>query len=106
MYKPIKKGDKMSREFKEGDIVKHFKRETIDNPTNEYLYGVIGVATHTETGEKLVIYQALYDNEETGVKKFSIHARPYDMFMSEVDKTKYPDIKQHYRFELYSDRRD
>lgn len=96
----------MSREFKEGDIVKHFKRETVDTPTNEYLYGIMGAATHTETGEKLMVYQALYDSEEMGVRKFNIYARPYDMFMSEVDKSKYPDIKQRYRFELYISRRD
>ena len=84
------------REFKPGDIVKHFKRETLSTKeleTNMYLYQIIGIAEHTETKEKLIVYKALYDKE-------FMCARPYDMFMSEVDKEKYPDIKQKYRFEL------
>ncbi len=65
------------REFKAGDVVRHFKRETTDDP-DKYLYMIIGPATHTETGEELMIYQALYDD-------YDFYARPYDMFMSEVD---------------------
>ena len=68
----------MTREMHMGDIVRHFKRETVE---------------HTETGEKLVVYQALY-------APFKICARPYAMFMSEVDREKYPAIKQKYRFEV------
>ena len=75
-----------------GDIVQHFKREWVSADTSEYLYKVLAVAHHTENGEKLMIYQALY-------APFKICARPYDMFMSEVDREKYPDIKQKYRFE-------
>ena len=78
-----------------GDIVQHFKREWVSADTSEYLYKVLAVANHTENGEKLMIYQALY-------APFKICARPYDMFMSEVDREKYPDIKQKYRFEKYT----
>ena len=90
--------------IKIGDIVKHFKRETIDFSTgvdrNLYLYRIIDIAEHTETKEKLVVYQALYDNDKMGIH-FGTYARPLDMFMSEVDHEKYPDIKQKYRFEKY-----
>ncbi len=78
-----------------GDIVQHFKRETLTEEEikeNKYLYKIIGFAEHTETGEKLVVYQALYGD-------FGMYARPYEMFMGKVDKEKYPDIKQEYRFE-------
>lgn len=79
-------------DFKPGDIVKHFKRELVSQDTPEYTYKIIAIARHTETEEKLVIYQALYGTMET-------YARPYEMFMGEVDKEKYPDVKQKYRFE-------
>jgi hypothetical protein len=83
----------MREAFKPGDIVRHFKRETVDPESDTYLYRIIGVATHTETKEKMMIYQALYGD-------FGAYVRPYDMFMSEVDHQKYPHIKQKYRFEL------
>ena len=82
----------MTREFKSGDIVAHFKREQVDKTTNKYLYRIITLATHTETEETLVVYEALYE-------PFGVFARPLDMFLSEVDHDKYPDIKQTYRFE-------
>ncbi len=80
------------REIRVGDIVRHFKREWITADSSEYLYKVLAFAQHTETGENLVIYQGLY-------QPFKICARPYDMFMGKVDKEKYPEIKQEYRFE-------
>lgn len=86
-----------------GDIVQHFKRETVDTARcdkNMYLYKIVAFAEHTETGDTMVIYKALYASEETGVN-FGVYARPYDMFMSEVDKEKYPDIRQKYRFEKF-----
>ena len=83
--------------FRQGDIVQHFKRETINtaNSQNEYLYKILCIAKHTEKDEYMVVYQALYG-------QFEIYARPYDMFMSEVDHEKYPDIKQKYRFEKWN----
>lgn len=81
-----------ARDIRPGDIVRHFKREWVSKDTSEYLYKVLAFASHTETGERLVIYQALY-------APFKICARPYGMFMSEVDRKKYPTASQQYRFE-------
>lgn len=88
--------------LREGDIVRHFKREMINDKeaSAEYLYIIEAIATHTETKEKMVVYRALYQNLEKGVN-YGIYVRPYDMFMSEVDHEKYPDIKQKYRFEKF-----
>ena len=86
----------VERDIRAGDIVQHFKREWVSPDTSEYLYKVLAFADHTETGERLVIYQGLY-------APFKICARPYTMFMSEVDREKYPDIKQKYRFEKFVD---
>ena len=82
----------MERDIFVGDVVQHFKREWVDQKTSEYLYRVLAFAQHTENGERLVIYQALY-------AQFKTCARPYSMFMSEVDHEKYPQAKQKYRFE-------
>lgn len=83
------------RTFHPGDIVRHFKRETLseeDAAKNIYLYRIVGAAEDTETGERRMVYQALYGG-------FKLYVRPYDMFMGEVDREKYPEIRQKYRFE-------
>ena len=56
------------------------------------VYEVIGVATHSETQEQLVIYRPVSDRNK-------LWARPLEMFTSKVDKNKYPNVKQEYRFE-------
>lgn len=86
----------MERELpKPKQIWKHFK--------NEY-YKIICVGHHSETKEKMVVYAKISKHGYEITKKAYIVAdepciRPLDMFMSEVDHIKYPDVKQQYRFE-------
>lgn len=85
----------MDSRFKPGDIVQHFKRELLgpeERETDKYLYEIIGVATHSETGEPMMVYRPLYDD-------CGMYVRPFEMFLSEVDHEKYPDVRQKYRFE-------
>ena len=74
------------RTIQANKLYKHFKGG---------LYETINIAKHTETGEMLVIYRE--------VSKDTIYARPYDMFNSKVDKEKYPEVEQEYRFEDLGD---
>lgn len=59
---------------------------------------VITLAKHSGTGEELVVYRCMDNNGKTNHKD-GIYARPVDMFLSEVDREKYPNATQKYRFE-------
>ena len=72
------------QELKVHGIYRHFKGD---------YYIVEDVAIHSETKEKYIVYRGLYGDGK-------LYIRPYDMFMSEVDRVKYPNVEQKYRFEL------
>ena len=71
-------------EIKAGQKYKHFKG---------HVSTILNIAKHTETMEEMVVYT--HDNE--------VWVRPYSMFLEKVDKEKYPDVEQEYRFELQND---
>ena len=69
-----------NRDFKPGDTVQHFKGG---------FYKIVAIGTNTKTEEKMVVYQSLKDQK--------VWIRPYDMFISKVDREKYPNAYQPYR---------
>ena len=72
------------REVKIGKTYRHFKGT---------LYSVEGIAKHSETGENYVVYRQMYGNG-------TLWIRPLEMFLEKVDRNKYPDAVQEYRFEV------
>ena len=84
--------EEIQRDIRPGDIVRHFKREWVSPETSEYLYKVLALPSIRKPEKCWRFIRGLY-------APFKISARPYAMFMSEVDKEKYPDIRQKYRFE-------
>ena len=70
-----------------GRVYRHFKGK---------LYLVLAIAKHSETGDRFVVYKALYGDCQ-------VYIRPFMMFASEVDREKYPDVKQEFRFQLVED---
>ena len=87
--------------FRVGDYVQHFKRSA--NPVGlNYVYVIVGVgAKHTETGERFLVYRALYGDKQ-------LYARPLDMAMEKVEREKYPleqypSYTQEYRLEKVTD---
>ena len=68
----------MRTEPKYGEVWTHFKKKD---------YRIVGIAEHTENKKKFVVYRAMYGG-------FELYVRPYEMFMSEIDRNKYPNAKQ------------
>ena len=71
-------------EVLKGRIYRHFKGD---------YYLVEDIVIHSESKEPMFLYRALYDDGK-------LYVRPYNMFASEVDREKYPNVKQQYRFQL------
>lgn len=83
----------MNRQVVIGGTYRHFKG---------FIAKVLTVAIHSETQELLVVYECTGKGDCDHAD--GIYARPIEMFLSEVDHEKYPDVKQKYRFELIGER--
>lgn len=77
-------GENMGNKLIIGRVYRHFKGD---------YYLVENVAIDSESGDEVVIYRKLYDDG-------ALYVRPKEMFLSPVDKEKYPNVKQKFRFEL------
>ena len=73
----------LEREVKIGSVYKHFKGN---------LYFVEDIAIGSEDDIPYVVYRALYGEH-------LLYIRPVEMFLSEMDREKYPNVEQQYRFE-------
>lgn len=82
----------MREEPVRGEIWRHFKGG---------IYKIIAVGLHTETLERLVVYECEVPGTNTNIdcRAGDVYVRPYEMFMSKVDREKYPDADQEYRLE-------
>ena len=78
------KNETSAREILRGRVYRHFKGD---------YYLVEDIARDSETGEPYVVYRKLYGDG-------GLWIRPLEMFRSRVDRKKYPDVRQEYRFEL------
>ena len=85
----------MNRQVQIGGTYRHFKG---------FIAKVLTVAIHSETQEPLVVYKCTGKGDCD--HKDGIYARPLEMFLSEVDHEKYPDVEQKYRFELIEEREE
>lgn len=90
----------MLASLKEGVTVSYFARQYCTDAQkqhNMHLYKIMGKADHTETGEPMVVYQALYP-------PYKAYVRPENMFLQKVDTEQYPDCTQKYLFALFTDK--
>lgn len=89
----------MNERIKNQNIAEHFKKEMVGKRYRHFkggIYIVTDIAVHSETAGLMVIYKTF---DEPSL----VWARPLSMFLSEVDKNKYPDAKQEFRFEQISE---